>query len=418
MQQKDTNSQTDHPQGEKRRIVFFTDRLSPAIGGMEAHADAFIEHFSSHTNWRISVVVTFEKGVIPSNQGVTGSNREEGARISVPIKYLPRSSIFDPQEIYSIIDSLKLLSGDIIFFNSLYWVRIMSALHARYPHVRIILRSGGNDIIQSQIDGAGKKLSMRRQFVATMINSSTYRLIVNSCYSFDALSMLGIDKERMQIVSGGVDISHFANDPQNNHDALRRELSLPPNIPIILAVCRFVPFKGLEYSIRAMYLLPPTLQFHYVILGDGPLRKELTLLIKTCGLSKRVTLHHAVRHEDTPHYFRAADIYCLTPIYYPQKVEGGEYIHTETMGRSFCEAAAASLPSVSTQVGGIPEIVKNGETGLLVPERSSECIAKSLQVLLSDDALRKRMGKRARTVSEQDYSWNTVFEAYCNIFQK
>lgn len=399
-------------------IVLFADRFSPFVGGVETHADAFIEYFTKNKAWELRQVLTFSSDAFPAAENIKG--RQEGSLriLTVPVHHLSQDSMFNPREVFSSIDALNLEHKSILFFNSLYWIRIFPQLRERYPEMRLILRSGGNDVIQAQIDGQGASLAERQKFVVDTINNTVSCLIVNSNYSFERSVGLGIDSKKMVVVRGGVDIAKFHKGTPLDHCWLRRKLSLPQSIPIILVVCRLMAFKGVEDVVGALKLVPVSTPFHCVVVGDGPQRDLLAAHITREGLADRITLCPAVSHAEVSHYFLGSDIYCLAPIYYQQKVAGGTYIHTETMGRSFCEAAAAGLPAVGTNVGGVPEIVRDGITGFLSPERSPNLIAENLSTLLLNDSLRETMGAHARSLSKQEYSWGAVFKTYQHIFQK
>lgn len=393
------------------RVIFFTDCLPPAIGGMEVHAEAFIDHFSKPRNGELAAIMTFAPGA-PKDGSVVA---ESIPSMPAPTVFLSPDSIFSPHEVLCELDRIAPTDNDVFFFNSLYWIRILPALKEQYPLVRIIMRSGGNDILQANIDGTGATLSQRQQFIVRTINTVVDRLIVNSEYAFAAFSRLGISDLRMVIVQGGVDTSRFTPHSPMERFALRKKLSLPLDEPILLAVCRLVPFKGLMYSIDAVQQLPAETPAHYVIVGSGPLSQELTSYVAAAPFPNRISFVPSVPHQNIHAYFHAADIYVLTPVLHEQKVPGGSYIHTETMGRSFCEAAASGLPAIGTQVGGIPEILWNDITGITVPERSSGAVATAISALFANLQKRAKMGEQARTRSIQ-LSWEKIFAQYQTIF--
>ncbi|WP_044561242.1 glycosyltransferase [Azospirillum sp. B4] len=160
--------------------------------------------------------------------------------------------------------------------------------------------------------------------------------------------------------------------------------------PTILHVARLVEMKGTEYLIRAFALLAdrhPAVRLD--IIGDGPLRASLQKLAGSLGLGERVRFHGARPHAEVLPHMRRAAMLMLPSVYTATgRVEG--------LGMVLLEAAATGIPVVGSRVGGIPEVVIDGRTGLLAPEREPEALAAHMETLLQDRDLRHRMGAQAR----------------------
>ena len=156
--------------------------------------------------------------------------------------------------------------------------------------------------------------------------------------------------------------------------------------------------------------------FQYLILGDGPERETIESIVVDRGLDN-VRLLGARRIEDMPAYFRAADIFLHMPIHLEKHERGSSYIHTETMGRCLCEASASGLPIVASRVGGIPEIVQDGETGFLVPEKDYKTAANRIVELVYNPVTRRTMGAKGRTRAETLFDWSIIFKTYQGLFK-
>ena len=105
------------------------------------------------------------------------------------------------------------------------------------------------------------------------------------------------------------------------------------------------------------------------------------------------------------------------PIHLEKHERGSSYIHTETMGRCLCEASASGLPIVASRVGGVPEIVQDGETGFLVPERDYVTAADRLVELIRNSTMRCAMGTKGRTRAETFFDWSIIFQIYQGLFK-
>ena len=167
--------------------------------------------------------------------------------------------------------------------------------------------------------------------------------------------------------------------------------------PTVLHVARLVEMKGTEYLIRAVAALARThKQVRLDIVGDGPLRPRLQALAGSLGLGPRVRFLGALPHADALSHMRRAAMLVLPSVHTPTgRVEG--------LGMVLLEAAATGVPVVASRVGGIPEGVLDGQTGVLVPERDAEALYVGMAGLLDQPDTRRRMGAAARILVEQRF---------------
>ena len=167
--------------------------------------------------------------------------------------------------------------------------------------------------------------------------------------------------------------------------------------PTILHVGRLVAVKGAEYLIRAfaqIAVLEPAVQL--VLIGDGPMRAKLTALAKSMGLDGRVRFLGALPHDQVLAWMRKAAMLVLPSI----RTKTGR---VEGLGMVLLEAAATGVPAVGSRIGGIPEGILDGQTGLLTPERDIRALALGMGRLLDNREARLRMGKNARTHVEANF---------------
>jgi D-inositol-3-phosphate glycosyltransferase len=203
----------------------------------------------------------------------------------------------------------------------------------------------------------------------------------------------GADPERVTVVPCGVDTLRFR---PMKRDRVRCKLDLPADEPIVLFVGRIEPLKGIDVAVRAVAQLPTPARL-LVVGGDGQDagRKDALLeLASEFGVAGRVTFLDAIPHADLPLYYNAADV-CVVPSYY------------ESFGLVALEAMSCGLPVVASRVGGLKETVIDGHTGYLVPWRCADSFAERLGLLLSDETLRRRMGREARREAER-FRWSEV----------
>jgi D-inositol-3-phosphate glycosyltransferase len=212
------------------------------------------------------------------------------------------------------------------------------------------------------------------------------------------------DPERIAVVPCGVDLDLFR--PQDK-EAARRALGYYDE-RIILFVGRIEPLKGIDILINAAAQLGEESDFHVLIVGgDRRSRQQVSRLQELAsdlGIGERVWFLGAVDHEQLPLYYNAADV-CVVPSYY------------ESFGLVALEAMACGTPVVASRVGGLTGTVRDGETGYLISWRCPEPFAERLELLLGNEALRRRFGEAAREVVER-YRWANVAEAVVGLYQE
>ena len=207
------------------------------------------------------------------------------------------------------------------------------------------------------------------------------------------INVYGVAPNRIVTVPCGVDTGRFR--PMGGA-AVRRRLGIDAGAPIVLFVGRIEPLKGIDVLLRAAAQLEG--RFHLLVVGgdekDSARKGELVALARQLGIERKVTFLDAVAHADLPLYYNAADI-CVVPSYY------------ESFGLVAVEAMACGVPVVASRVGGLRETVRDGRTGYLVPWRCPEPFAERLDLLLSNEALRRSLGREGRTTAER-FRWSDV----------
>lgn len=195
----------------------------------------------------------------------------------------------------------------------------------------------------------------------------------------------GAAAERVRRIYNGLPISSFAYCAPVDRD------------PEIVAVGRLVEKKGFDVLIRACALLRSRrVPFRCTIIGEGLLFEELAVLIDSLGLGNDVGLAGALPRPKVAEALQRAAV-CAAPCV--QAADGDR----DGLPTVLIEAMALGTPCVGTDVTGIPEIVRHGETGLCVAQRDPEALADALAALIGDGALRVRLSERARALVEEEF---------------
>ncbi|HXQ27968.1 MAG TPA: glycosyltransferase family 4 protein [Gemmatimonadales bacterium] len=263
----------------------------------------------------------------------------------------------------------------------LYGGDLLSELH-KYHHSAFKRRSG-----KAIIGGA-----------AALVAISTWTRDL----ALSVLGELGLDGhgKRLRIVRLGTDPERFR--PGIDPTALRDRLRLPNRGVWLLTVARLDPHKGVDTGIRA---LPAILARHrdvqYAVAGSGPERDRLERLAHQTGVAAHVHFLGEVAERDLPALYNLASVYVGLS-------RRAERIGVEGFGISLVEASASGLPIVAGNSGGVPDAVRDGETGFLVPPEDPEAVAAAVCRLLDDRALAAQVGAAGRHAVETYYNWDRV----------
>lgn len=207
--------------------------------------------------------------------------------------------------------------------------------------------------------------------------------------------------ERITVVPTGIDLSRYQITTPGS---LRAELGLANDAPLIGTVAILRRKKGHAELVEAIpTVLKKFPDAHFVFAGDGPQTDNLNQRIRELGLTRNV--HLLGLRRDVVNVLASLDLFILPT-------------HQEALGTAFIEAAAMGVPAIASRVDGVPEVVCDGKTGLLVPVGDSAAIAASIIRLLADNPLRKAMSAAARPWVEAHYSREVMVESMLSVYQK
>ena len=225
--------------------------------------------------------------------------------------------------------------------------------------------------------------------------------IANSGAIRDRLVADGIPKHKTTVVNEGVDVDRMARmQPANVH----AEFYLPTHAPIVGNVAALVPHKGQHHLVEAAAIVVREIpDVRFVIVGDGELRTSLEEQIRHKHLERHVFL--AGFRVDALELTKGFDLFAMSSV-------------SEGMCTALVDAMAASKAAVATTVGGIPEVMVDGETGYLVPPRDHEAMAERIVTLLNDPVRRARMGEAAFARARDHFTVERMVEGTAAVYER
>jgi glycosyltransferase involved in cell wall biosynthesis len=267
---------------------------------------------------------------------------------------------------------------DLLYANSqkAFVVAAVAGRLARRPvlwHLRDILD-------REHFSGANVRL------VIALANRAAVRVVANSQATADAFVAAGGLAHRVRVVHNGIDPAPFVGSGGGDEDAasVRGELGVPAGAPLVGVFGRLSPWKGQHVLIDALTRLPTThaMLVGAPLFGEDAYAERLAADAKALGVDGRV--HFMGFRADVPRLTRAADV----------------VVHTSTapepFGRVLVEGMLAARPVIATDAGGAREIVRHGETGILVPPGDADALADAVASLLANRDAMAAMGAAGR----------------------
>jgi phosphatidylinositol alpha-1,6-mannosyltransferase len=168
----------------------------------------------------------------------------------------------------------------------------------------------------------------------------------------------------------------------------------------LLSVARLVPYKGLDTGLKVLAELRQYPDLGYAVVGSGEQLSELHTMTRALGLEDRVRFLTDVPDRDLPALYNCAEVYL--------GLSRSTELDVEGFGISLVEASACGIPVVAARSGGIPDAVREGETGLLVDGERPDQVAEAVRLLLRNSELARRLGAGGRRAVETFYNWDRV----------
>jgi len=261
----------------------------------------------------------------------------------------------------------------------------LSLIHTHGSRANLLGRLAGRWLkipVVSTVHSSLKQdyLSPKAAFLALALDRMTLPLTSGIITVSEALAYEVADRggENIRTIYNGIQPLPHLEDPRNRADlrqSFRRSWGIPFDALILGTIARLHPTKGLNYLIKAAKLLQMRFpKVHLLIVGDGPLHLELEAQLNSIGLPYTLTGFLPDAYQSLP----AMDLFILPSI-------------SEGMGLVLLEAMQAHIPIVASQVGGIPEVIRDGKEGLLVPPMNPEALAEACLRILENPELSKSM---------------------------
>ncbi|MFQ5480319.1 MAG: glycosyltransferase family 4 protein [Thermodesulfobacteriota bacterium] len=288
-------------------------------------------------------------------------------------------------------------------------IRFITGL-IRRERVDVVVTHSGTD---SFLAGIAARLSRRgpvvvrtRHLALPITSKSTYSMIPHRVVTVSEyvrkylVEERGIHSRQVLSIPTGIDLARF--NPETTADNFREKEAIPADVPVVGTVAILRRKKGHHVLLEAIpAVLKEVPKALFVFAGNGPQTENITRQIKELGIEKNVRLLGLRKDVET--VLKGIDLFVLPTF-------------QEALGTSILEASAMRRAVISTRVGGVPEVVRDGVTGLLVKPDNAEELGEAIIRLLKDPELRASMGMEGRKLVEADFSTTRMVEKLYGLY--
>lgn len=309
------------------------------------------------------------------------------AAADVPFERLPCPRDLDPRLARRTAGAVRRFRPDLVHTHLVH-ADVYGALAAAGAGARLVSTKHNDDPFRAGRARYGERLLTRRAHRVICITEALAR------FNHD---VVGLPAEKLRVIHYGLDAPPAPWRGTGGPD-------LPPETPVLLAVCRLVQQKGVDVAIEALARVRERHpEAHLVVLGEGPLRSELLSLARRLEVEDAVSLPGRVG--DVAWWLRRAAV-----LVHPARWEG--------FGLAVLEAMLSERPVVASAVSSLPEIVVDGETGRLVPSDDAAALAAAVADLLEHPARAAAMGAAGRALALADFSVERMAERTAGVYDE
>lgn len=317
--------------------------------------------------------------------------REEGMRVAV----IPMGNKLDFRVVFHLRNLLRAQGYDLVHTHGVR-ANLLGRLAARWAGLPVVT-TVHSLMLQDYPHPVSRVLNTLSE---RLTSGLTAYFIAVSNYLADALVNEGVPRDKVTVVYNGMDL----NFGKRETPLLRERFALPEGAPLIATVGRLHQVKGHRYFIEAAALvLKEHPEARFLIIGSGPERAPLENLVGRLRLEERVFFTGFIKQIE--HYYNQFKVLVLASL-------------SEGLPLTVLEALACGTPVVATRVGGLPEVVRSGETGLLVPPGDAPALAEAVSRVLKNPEEARAMAQRGGDFVRSNFSAARMAAETVSVYRK
>lgn len=354
-------------------------------------------------DWQSAVKVKRVRFIWPDAWSRLGHAQSLDSDVELKWHAYPLVALFSLFSILRMRTEVKNEQTDILYAQWLLPGGFIGAAVSRLTGVPLVLGVHGSDVFVAE---------QHRVFhpVVRFVLKTACGVIACSGDLAKRVVGLGMPQAQVSVVPYGVDIERYHPEEQ----AARvpgAKATIPDGKKVVLAMGRLVYKKGFSTLLQAApQVLAKCPDTTFVIAGEGDLRAKLEALAESLGVREHVVFAGHVPWDQTPAALASADVLVVPSVL-------DEAGNVDGLPNVLLESMASGCAIVASEVAGIPEVIKDGENGLLVPQRDEQALADAICTLLSDPLMRQRLGHAARATAVNGLSWAHTADRVARILE-
>lgn len=375
-----------------KKILILTTAYKPFIGGSEIAIEEITKRLP---NIFFDIVTPRFKKNLPGY--------EKAGNIS--IHRVGRGNIFDKFffPIFGAIKAKQILKT--------YSDKIAHAYQASYAagagwFLKVFSRKVKFFLTLQEGENLNKQNFLKRVLRSVIIRSADVITVISNYLKAYAAK---INKDaKIFVIPNGVDLVKFNVEKKKNNAEARKNIGVERGAKVIITASRLVPKNGIADLIEAFAILEKQKknnELRLLIVGQGTLENILKSKVKKLGLSESVIMTGGVSHNEIANYFAIADVF-VRPSY------------SEGLGNAFLEAMAMEVPIIGTQVGGIPDFLEDGETGLFCKIGDPNDLADKINQILENQELAQHLAAKGLALIKQKYDWGNISREFLKVYEQ
>jgi len=367
------------------RVCLVLDWHPGSIGGVQSHVRDLARLLSSRG---------FDVCIVSRRIGEGDIDIEYSEGHYLIDSILPIETLFVPPDPNSLVDALFKLKPDIVHSHHIFTLTPLFALKAASNLNIARLATNHSIFLAYDFRFLWNTISL---ILPTRYYLQYSQAVVSISKAADLFveSIMGSDfKAKRYVIPGGVDSNKFTPPEKEPED------------DIVLFIGRLVYRKGLHVLIKAFSRIASKRDIKLYVIGKGYMEIPARILAKTYGVDNKIHFLGVIPEHIKPNIYRKAKIVVVPSIF------------NESLGIVALEAMASGRPVIASNVGGLSELIVNGETGLLVEPGDEDSIGEAIEKLLEDKNLRLKLGNNARKIIEEKYSWDVVVDKIIRVYEE
>jgi glycosyltransferase involved in cell wall biosynthesis len=370
------------------RVIWLIDSLGP--GGAERVTYSIMKHFDKeHFDFRVCVLQ------VKLNNPIA----KELKKIGIPVDMVPVPYLRHPANLPRLLRYLSRNRPDLIH-TQLEFSDTLGSLAAKLlgiPSVSTL------HTLETPIRGTSEFL--RLQLMWASLRYCCNRIItVSESTRIHHIQIGKLPSKKVITIYNGIDLSGFREIDRMTVNKKRKSLNLPIGAPVFITVAVLREMKGIQFMLDAMTLMLKKIpNLYYLIVGEGEYGVMLKKVVESFGLEDHVIF--AGQRNDIPDLLAISDIFVLPTL-------------RDALPTVLIEAMAAKIPIIASDVGGVPEIVVNGENGLLVPPANPLLLADACIQLVKDKSRANALAESGLKIARERFDIHDQVERLSNLYQE